>query len=199
MGIKLAERYQWLPKDLYHRKSLDKLKEGDLKQAAEYNRIALQKKPDFEKALVLKDIIAMKRDISLNRLDQKIQYHENILIALMQRQEKIEKSIKNQKWYSFFSFFISVVFILSFLTAGALTLIKLKFQTNLHWFWPIMCILTSLGSGYVFSRLTGFKLNRDLNHLEYLSILNALKNEIRQHSDQLHHLKSRLEDLENLI
>jgi hypothetical protein len=58
----LAEKRRWLPGGAYHRLSVDRLKSGDLDEAERLNRLALQRKPTHGKALVVRDLIAMRRD-----------------------------------------------------------------------------------------------------------------------------------------
>ncbi len=62
LGFKLAEKKKWLPPSVYHQLALEKLRSGDLQSAIRFNAIALQKKPDYDKALVVKDLLAMRRD-----------------------------------------------------------------------------------------------------------------------------------------
>ncbi|MDZ7725834.1 MAG: hypothetical protein U5R06_24165 [candidate division KSB1 bacterium] len=199
MGSKLAERYEWLPKDIYHRKSLDKLKEGDLQQAAVYNRIALRKNPDFEKALVLRDIISMKRDVSLNSIDQQIQHHEQILLNLMQRQGKVENLLKNQHRLSRFCIFITVSFVVLLFSALITLFIKFRSPALFSWFWPITLSLLAGTSGYFFFSLPSLRLSQDLKTREHASTLNALEKEIQHHSQKLRRLKLKLDDLQNLL
>ena len=68
LGFKVAEKKKWLPKSIYHQLALDKMQHGELFDAMRLNEIALQKNPNYEKALIVKDLIAMRRDALLNNL-----------------------------------------------------------------------------------------------------------------------------------
>jgi|GEM_PF-4362173 len=91
--FKLADRYQFLPAKVYHRMALDKLKESRLDEAARYNRITLTKKPDFDKALVIRDLITMRRDSALSKLDQRITEKRQKIQELKDRQKSQRQQI----------------------------------------------------------------------------------------------------------
>ncbi len=85
---KLAEHQKWLPKGIYFRKSLDCLKKGDLSGAEKFNKIALSKSALYEKSLILKEIISLKRDTSISKLkEEMIQQEEKILFVLHRRKQ----------------------------------------------------------------------------------------------------------------
>lgn len=198
VGFKLADRYEWLPKDIYHRKSLDALKTGNLEQAAQYNRIALRKNPDYEKALIMQDIIFMKRDASLNSLNKKILYHEQSLLTLIQRQAKIKKSIKSIKWITRIQVIVSILFILACLFTFGLTALQLNSQNNLHWIWPVLSAGLTIVTGYFFFSLPSLRMNNDLKHQENITILNALECEMKHHSRKLRMLKGSRAELKTI-
>jgi len=59
---RLAEKKRWLPGGAFHRRSMEHLRSGDLDAAERLNRLALERKPRHDKAQVVRDLIAMRRD-----------------------------------------------------------------------------------------------------------------------------------------
>jgi hypothetical protein len=72
LAYRLAEKKRWLPGGAFHRMSVDQLKAGDLDEAERLNRLALERKPQHNKALVVRDLIAMRRDASTAELRKKL-------------------------------------------------------------------------------------------------------------------------------
>lgn len=68
LGFKLAEKKKWLPKGVYHQLAVNKLRQDDLPGAIRLNQIALEKDPQHEKAQIVQDLIAMRRDAILTGL-----------------------------------------------------------------------------------------------------------------------------------
>lgn len=92
LGFKLAEKKKWLPSSVFHQLSVEKLRSGDLQEAIHLNAIALQKKPDYEKALVVKDLLAMRRDAMLADLLSQIKVES----AAIQTLDKSMASVSRQ-------------------------------------------------------------------------------------------------------
>ncbi len=65
---------------------MEKLRAGELQAAVRFNRIALQKNPHHEKALIVKDVLAMRRDALLMDLMQHIEQERAAM-------HKIEKTL----------------------------------------------------------------------------------------------------------
>lgn len=72
LAYRMAEKKRWLPGGAYHRLSVDSLKTGDLDEAERLNRLALERKPRHGKALVVRDLIAMRRDASTAELRRQL-------------------------------------------------------------------------------------------------------------------------------
>lgn len=72
LAYHLAEKKRWLPGGAYHRLSVDRLKAGDLDEAERLNRLALQRKPRHEKAQVVRDLIAMRRDATTAEIQKRL-------------------------------------------------------------------------------------------------------------------------------
>ena len=93
IGFKVAEKQKWLPARVYHQLAIDKLRSGKLKDAARANAIALKKKPDYEKAMVVRDLIAMRRDALLTRLLRDIDIEESAIRDINKNSRKISRSV----------------------------------------------------------------------------------------------------------
>ena len=72
LGLNVAEKKKWLPSAYYHKKSVEKLKAGDVGTAQWYNDIALNMRPDNEKALVMRDLISMKHESRVKKIKNHI-------------------------------------------------------------------------------------------------------------------------------
>ncbi len=72
LAYHLAEKKRWLPGGAYHRLSVDRLKAGDLDEAERLNRLALQRKPKHHRALVVRDLIAMRRDATTAEIQKRL-------------------------------------------------------------------------------------------------------------------------------
>jgi hypothetical protein len=68
LGLNVAEKKKWLPSAYYHKKSVEKLKAGDVGKAQWYNDMALNARPDNEKALVMRELISMKHESSMRKI-----------------------------------------------------------------------------------------------------------------------------------
>jgi hypothetical protein len=104
LGYRLAEQKKWLPGIVYHKASLRELKNGDLRKAEFFNSIALNKKPEFNNALVVREVIAMQKDARIAQLKKLLAREEeriagllNSLVAcqhILARQKFLEKGLK---------------------------------------------------------------------------------------------------------
>lgn len=74
-GLYLARKQKWLPKNFYHRLSLDSMRAGDFDAAAEYNALARQKDPQYEKAQVVHDLLRMNQDAHFEEIRAKAERH----------------------------------------------------------------------------------------------------------------------------
>ena len=103
IGVKIAERKKWMPAGYYHRLSLQKLKQGDLRGAEKFNTIAINKSPDDEGALVVRDLIAMHRDVNARDIMNRIVVEEEQIIQLENRKKqnrlRMRCIAKSKKWH----------------------------------------------------------------------------------------------------
>ena len=110
LGYKLAEKKKWLPKTVYNHLALDKLKQGDIQAAARFNRVVLQKHPDDEQALVVKDLILMHRDTKFYNLKKHIAGVEEELrrlkTELIENQRTIRRNGVQKRWLLFLSWLL---------------------------------------------------------------------------------------------
>ncbi|NOY59911.1 MAG: hypothetical protein GXO75_13425, partial [Calditrichaeota bacterium] len=103
IGVKIAEKKKWMPAGYYHRLSLQKLKQGDLGSAEKFNTIAINKSPDDEGALVVRDLISMRRDADARDIMNRIVAEEEQIIQLENRKKqnrlRIRRIAKSEKWH----------------------------------------------------------------------------------------------------
>jgi len=114
IGVKIAERKKWMPAGYYHRLSLQKLKQGDLRGAEKFNITALHKNPDDEGVLVVRDLIAMRRDVDAREIMNRIIAEEEQIIQLQDRKKqnrlRIRRIAKSEKWHRILLIFLAVAF-----------------------------------------------------------------------------------------
>ncbi len=84
LAYHLAEKKRWLPGGAYHRLSVDRLKAGDLDEAERLNRLALRRKPKHRQALVIRDLIAMRRDAATAALRVRVAEEKSRISALQE-------------------------------------------------------------------------------------------------------------------
>lgn len=66
-GLQHAHRKNWLPKNHYQRKALECLKADDISGAIEHNTVARRKDPDYEEAMVVRELILMRLDTEIEK------------------------------------------------------------------------------------------------------------------------------------
>ncbi len=86
-GYHYAERRKWLPASVYRQRALKCLKDGDLTSSARYNRIALAKRPEAKNALVIQDILAMRRDLLLRNLEMRVESEHDAINDIHREQD----------------------------------------------------------------------------------------------------------------
>ena len=111
LGFKLAEKKKWLPAGLYHQLTLEKLKQGDLQNAVRLNEITLEKKPDHEKAQIVQDLIAMRRDTLLSQILQNIKLEKSAIRDIHEESRRISRRLYRLKTTEYLSKFAPWVFL----------------------------------------------------------------------------------------
>lgn len=200
IGYKVAEKQRWLPKFFYHRLSMEKLKHGDLEGAELYNAIAMDKGPDYDKALIMRDLIAMNRDAQADELDLLIREEERNIaeveklrarnVRILSRQRQKEKWIKRASLF----FLIIFIFVLVLITANGF-----RFQRS-WWIWVVVFAAFSvLVFMLMYSRVLGLgtKAARHVFLQEKRATMETFEREIRYRQKKIAVLKKRLERLRN--
>ena len=196
LGYKVAERKKWLPSSLYHQLALDKLRDGDLQQAARLNQIALQKKPNYEKALIVKDLIAMRRDALLNNLLQQINSektaigeidHQNKAVSRQYRRVRfIAGFLKFSPWMFLFINIFTYLLAYFFLTTGQ----RLILGTTLGGFAVVCTILV-----FVFFRtVSDQEVQARLKLDDLLAARKSMRSELGMRERRLRSLQSKLSE-----
>jgi hypothetical protein len=97
-GYRFAERREWLPASVYRQRALKCLKDGDLPSSARYNRIALAKRPDAENALVIRDLLAMRRDALLRNLETRIEKEHRAINDIHLERDQYRNRRRRLRW-----------------------------------------------------------------------------------------------------
>ncbi|HPG39804.1 MAG TPA: hypothetical protein PLP19_13650 [bacterium] len=102
LGYKLAEHKKWLPGVFYYKAALRELKNGDLRKAELYNSIALQKRPEFKNAQVVRELISMHKDARIEHIKKQISVEDAAISALRNRiaqtRKRLARSTQVGKW-----------------------------------------------------------------------------------------------------
>lgn len=192
IGYKIAQKRSWLPASFYHLLSIERLKQGDLNAAAQFNTIALQKKPNLENALVVKDVLAMRRDSLQRDVSRKVQ-DELLQIMTLQRQQQLARKRlrklmrrKEQNKAIKMLFLIGIVFL-------AISSVVYSFMvTFVH---PIVPILFLIAVGvYVLLDRTVLEKKRIQHHIliqELNASLSSIQQEINLRQKRIQELKQK--------
>jgi len=149
-GYHLAKKRKLLPKGVYHRLSLDSLKVGNFDAAAQYNALAREKDPDYEKAQVVYDLLRMNRDARVEEIRAKAEHHMleigRLSLAKKSRLKQL-KQLQNHKRTLWWRLFTLVVLFLAF--ADIVWTLGIRFHfTNYLWLVPALfsgILLVNLG------------------------------------------------------
>jgi hypothetical protein len=93
LAYRLAERKRWLPGGAFHRRSMDSLRSGDLDEAERLNRLALERKPRHDKAQVVRDLIAMRRDAVTGDLHRRLDAETDRIRKLEQERTACSRTL----------------------------------------------------------------------------------------------------------
>jgi hypothetical protein len=194
----VAEKQKWLPKFFYHRLSMEKLKQGDLEGAELYNAIAINKGPAYEKALIMRDLIAMNRDAQADELDLLIREEERNIteverlrarnLRILSRQRRRESWIKRGSLISFVIF----TCVLALMTGYGFRL------QRSWWIWVVVfAALSVMVFVLVYSRVSGLgtKAARLVFLQEKRATMETFDREIRYRQKKIAVLKKRLQGL----
>ena len=191
LGYKLAADRNWLPGRLYGQLALDKLKDGDLDGAMRFSDVVLKKNPDDEKAGLVREIIAMRRDARLASMLQRIDNETRALHKLDSEREQNKHLIhrlKRQDRYELIAAWLFFVF-----TAFAYILVYL-FYVHLN----NSIVASLIGGGAVVStifaviflrKLPDRRQQRSLDNMEFVAGERAMSKEIEMRRTKLTELQ----------
>jgi hypothetical protein len=198
IGYKVAEKQRWLPKFFYHRLSMEKLKHGDLEGAELYNAIAMDKGPDYDKALIMRDLIAMNRDAQADELDLLIREEERNIAEVEKLRARnvriLSRQRQKERWIKRASLFFFIIFVLALITGNGF-----RFQRS-WWIWVVVFAAFSvLVFVLVYSRVLGLgtKADRLVFLQEKRATMETFEREIRYRQKKIAVLKKRREGLRN--
>jgi len=98
LGYKVAISKKWLPAGFYSQLALDHLIKGKLSEASNFNRVALQKKPNHGRALIVRDLISMERDAQYEDVAKQQKYEQEQLCQLFQELDETRKRKKQDNF-----------------------------------------------------------------------------------------------------
>jgi len=143
-GFHLAKKRKLLPKGFYHRLSLDSIRAGDFDAAVEYNALARQKDPYYEKAQVVHDLLRMNRDACVEEIRAKAEHHMLEIGRLtLEKKSRLEqlKQLQNQKRTLKWRVFTLVVFFL--VLASLVWALGIRFHFN-NYLWLAPALLAGI-------------------------------------------------------
>jgi hypothetical protein len=188
-GLHLAKRQKWLPKNFYHRLSLDSLRSGDFEAAAKYNALARQKDPAYEKAQVVHDLLRMNRDAHLEEIRAKAEQHMFAISRLrlekknrLARLQRYHHRKRELKWRGFALAIVLLLLIISVQILG----IRFHFK-NSWWLIPALAsgvLILFLGQRAVGSARECLQNEENLAQ-EVRSSLKELNHEMTHHRHRL--------------
>jgi len=196
IGYKLAEEQKWLPGPIYRQLALDKLKNGDIDGAARFNKVALAKNPDDDKAGLVQDIISMHRDAHAAAVSARITDEMDRIIALekdrVSRRQRVKRLLQRDKIET------AALWLLLGFTVSGWILVYWAFR---HWDKPVAAALLG-GLSVVMTILSGSFIcsvpdrmqQRSLDRLELTAALQAMDKEIAWRKRQLSQFKKNLVD-----
>lgn len=111
LGYKLAEKKKWLPTSLYHHLTLIRLRDGNLRDAHRFNQIVLHRKPHYEKALIVQDVISMQRDALLAQLIQDISHENTSIREIVAADKTISRQLDRLKFFAHVFKFLPWIFL----------------------------------------------------------------------------------------
>ncbi len=192
IGYKLAEKYKWLPGSVYRQLALDKLKNGDLERAADFNRVALQKNPADEKAGLVDELISMQRDARMAALLQRIDSEEEKLAELKEKRARNRRLLKRSRLRHAFE--IAAAWLLLIVNVFAYILAYILFRR----FTSVVAaslvgggaVLMTVFTAIIFKAVSNRQAQRALDRLELLASERSMQKEMNMRRRRVTQLKS---------
>jgi len=94
-GYVMADEKRWLPRFIYNQRALRLLREGDLDAAGREIDSVLVRKPDDERAQLIGELIAMRRDARDAGLNKAIEWERRCLHRLKERIERHSRTLSS--------------------------------------------------------------------------------------------------------
>lgn len=201
LAYKLVEKQQWLPKSVYHQMALDKLRHGELGDAKRFNDIALRKKPDYEKALVMHDVLAMRRDAMLAYLRRDIQQEEQAIANLAAEQQVLRRTLSRHNFWRAGLQILPWLFAASTLAVffGAFWFFRQRHDLLLGGLAGGLGVALTFLTLQIFLLYRDNKLNRALQQRETTAALAAQEREFNLRARRLRRLQNELAQAQHLF
>lgn len=197
IGYKFAEKKKWLPKSIYHRLSLKKIREGDLKQALYFNSVAIKKNPEYENALIVRDIISMQNDAKSDRIKEMIRSEEDHIQALISLKNENKKKLKEQLDRNKM---LKVIFIFLLLVVIGCSYYGIFYLRNVEYKYMVLTVVLILAGLTVYFLINRFlgdrkKIKETIARQERLVSIETYSREIKVRQKRLDILKNQLADI----
>ena len=196
LGLKVAEKKKWLPAGVYHQLTMEKLRQGDLRQAIRLNEIALQKDPDLEKALVVKDLIAMRRDALLHHVLKDLEQEKNAIREIQSKSLSISRELGRLRTVERMNKFAPWVFlflnIFTYLSSYLLIVLWNRFISgSLLGGFAVICTMFIY---MLFRRMFDQNIQINLRRQELFAAQKSMAHELEIRTRQLRRLQSKLSE-----
>jgi len=199
IGYKIAENKKWLPKSIYHRLSLKKIKEGDLKQAVYFNSVAIKKNPDYENALIVRDIISMQKDAQSDRIKKLITAEEDNIHTLIRLKNENKKKIKKQRIKNKISKILYLILFAAVMCGSYFGIFYLRNVEIKYRVWLVIFMILFLTFYFVMNRISGApkKIRETVARQESIATLKTYSREIKVRQKRINFLKNELKEILN--
>lgn len=190
LGLKVAADKKWLPSGYYHKKSVEQLKDGNIEEAIGYNDIAIDKDPDSEKALIMRDLILMQQESKLLKIVREIKRTEEKIGHLQEDIKSSKDAFKKERRKYYLNFSLAFVLFLPILFSTIVFFFANETSTIFLWFLLFVCCTNIIGfvllsrSFLEDKRIDGF-VKRD----EFKIIQNTLNKRLNENKGALEELK----------
>ncbi|MBN1466449.1 hypothetical protein JXA02_11845 [candidate division KSB1 bacterium] len=196
LGFKLAEKKKWLPKSVYHQLAVDKLRQDDLAGAIRLNEIALEKDPQHEKAQIIKDLIAMRRDAILSRLltetgreKESIRELQINSLFIARQLDRLNRNQSMQKILSWVFLFGNL-----FTYLASYLILQRQGHSNAGFVVGGVAVICTLLIYFLFRRMSERDLQRGIKKQELVTAQRSTSRELEMRARRLRQLQSKLSE-----
>ena len=190
LGLKVAEKKKWLPSGYYHKKSVQQLKEGNLEKAIGYNSIAIDKNPDSEKALIMRDLISMQQESKVLKLQREIESTAERIDFIQEEIKTNKKLYKKEQQKYFLTHSLTFILFLPLLISAILFLFFNVNSPLFSWFMISVCAINLIGF-IIISRtiLEDKRIDRSLKKGEFELMQNSLYKRLEENGSSIERLQ----------